>query len=82
MHLMLRWRPPTADPGENEVDQEMGDDTGAPASVKGEIAFYKPHRPPAVERALKILVRNATEEFGFAPRGVYDSIFRQTRQRT
>ena len=30
----------------------------------------------AVDHALKILVRNATEEFGFAPRDVYRGVFR------
>ena len=36
-------------------------------------------QPPAlvrtVDNALKILVHNATEEFGFAPRDVYDGVF-------
>ena len=35
----------------------------------------QPHAPvDEVDNALKILVRNATEEFGFAPRDVYDGV--------
>ena len=34
---------------------------------------WYPIRPKA-DDALKILIRNATEEFGFAPRGVYNGV--------
>ena len=47
-----------------DQDEEMVDETGQPQTQVDE-----------VDNALKILVRNATEEFGFIPRDVYEGVF-------
>ena len=47
------------DEDENDNDVEMADEVGQPS--------------PSVD--FEILVRNATEEFGFAPHDVYDGVF-------
>jgi len=56
--------------GSGDQDKDMVDEVGRPLALTGK-----------VENALKILVHNATEEFGFSPRDVYDGVFRlcQTR---
>ena len=50
--------------GNGDWDEDMVDEVGQPLALVG-----------TVDNALKILVRNATEEFGFAPRDVYDGVF-------
>ena len=43
----------------------------------------QPHAPvDEVDNALTILVRNATEEFGFAPRDVYNGVLDLPRERS
>jgi len=55
-----------------------GVDISASATDQDEIMVDvgQPQTPVdiAVDKAFKILVRNATEEFGFAPRDVYNAI--------
>ena len=48
----------------------MVDEAGQPQAWAGK-----------VDSALEILVHNATEEFGFAPRDVYNGVFRLPRTR-
>ena len=54
------------DGGRSATDRDVGtvDGTGQPQALMVN-----------VDDALKILVHNATEEFGFAPRDVYDGVF-------
>ena len=58
---------------------EMDDGTGAMTTDQDEDMAGALGQSTALEKkvdnALKILVRNATEEFGFAPRDTYDCIF-------
>jgi hypothetical protein len=54
-------------------DENVVDNTRTPATDQ---AVNEGVQSPALKRALEILVRNATEEFGFAPRDVHDGIFR------
>jgi len=68
-----------------EVDEEedcdgMGDCTGASATDQDENMVVD-KVDQLVDNALKILVRNATEEFGFAPRDVYNGVFNLSRTR-
>ena len=58
-------------------DEDTGDDIGAPATDQDENAvdWAGQFRTLDSDEALKILVRNAIQEFGFAPRDVYDAIF-------
>ena len=52
------------------------DDARTPTEPQEEKAVDNPEKSPErVEEALRILVRNVTEEFGFAPRDVYRGIF-------
>jgi len=70
---------------EEEGRGGMGDCTGALAADQDQPTADVAGQPPAsageVDNALKILVRNATEEFGFAPRDVYGGVFRLPRTR-
>ena len=52
-------------------DEDMADEAGQSQASMGKVG-----------NALKILVHNATEEFGFIPRDVYDGVFKlhQTRK--
>jgi len=67
---------------ENEDRDEMGDDISASATDQDEDMVDEAGPMDNVDNALKILVHNATEEFGFAPRDVYNGVFRlsQTRE--
>jgi len=65
----------------NEDRDEMDDDIGTSATDQDEDEDMiggegQPQAPMKVDDALKILVKNATEEFGFAPRDVYDGVFK------
>ena len=64
--------------GEEDCD-EMDNSIGASATDKDEDMMDEPGQPQTpvdeVDNALKILVRSTTEEFGFAPRDVYDGVF-------
>ena len=60
---------------------EMDDDIGTWATDQDEDEDMvggegQPQAPMKVDDALKILVKNATEEFGFAPRDVYNGVFK------
>ena len=64
--------------GEVQEDNcdEMCDGIGPSVTDQGELIVDDSDKPGnLVDNALKILLRNATEEFGFAPRSVYDGIF-------
>ena len=62
---------------EAEDSGEMGDTTGASAMDQDEKTADETLRATKkeVDDAFEILVRNATEEFGFAPRDVYNGVF-------
>ena len=62
---------------EAEDHGEVGDVIGASATDKDEKMADEMLQATEeeVDNAFEILVRNATEEFGFAPRDVYDGIF-------
>ena len=66
------------DGGSASGQDETDDNDGGLASGQDENMVdetYQPHTPvDEVDNALKILVRNATEEFGFAPRDVYNGV--------
>ena len=56
----------------NEID----DDTGGPSTTGHTTSMADAAgQSHSLGTALKILVQNATEEFGFAPRDVYDGVF-------
>jgi len=60
---------------EEEDRNEMGDSIGASVTHQDEKTTDGAGQLRAqVNNALNILVRNATEEFGFAPRDVYEGI--------
>ena len=54
-----------------DQDQNMADDASQPQAPVDN-----------VDKALKILVRNVTEEFGFAPRDVYNGVFNFTETKS
>jgi len=62
---------------EEEDCDETGDGTSASATGQDQTMADVTGKPRVdeVDDVLKILVRNATEEFGFAPRDVYDGVF-------
>ena len=63
---------------EEEDHEETDDDIGGSVTDQNENMVDETDRPQApvdeVDNALKVLVRNATEDFGFAPRDVYDAV--------
>ena len=60
---------------EDDCD-EMGDSIGPSVTDQGELMVDDPDKLRAlVDNALKILLHNAIEEFGFAPRSVYNGVF-------
>ena len=63
----------------NEDCDEMADGIGASATDQDVEMMDAANQPQAlvgkVDNALEILVRNATEEFGFAPSDVYSGFF-------
>ena len=73
-----RQREKVMEAGEKEDCDEMGDCARASAADQDENMIDEAGRPLAlvgkVDDALKILVHNATEVFGFAPRDVYNGI--------
>jgi len=83
---MEREKEKVVEAEENEDRDEMGNDISASATDQDEDIVDEAGQPRApidnVDNALKILVHNATEEFGFAPRDVYNGVFRlsQTRE--
>ena len=73
--------------GENVIEAEknvnpddMGNDPTAPATDRDEDMVDEAGQPLApvstMDNALEILVDNAIEEFGFAPRDMYDGVFK------
>ena len=63
----------------DEDRDEMDDDIGASATDQDEDMVSgegQPQAPMKVDNAFEILVKNAIEEFGFAPRDVYDGVFK------
>ena len=65
---------------EEEEDRgEKGDSIKTSAVAQDEIMGDQENRPQTspkiVDEAFRILVRNATEEYGFAPRDVYEGVF-------
>ena len=69
--------------GSASSQDEMEDEMEGSASDRDENMVDETDQPHApvddVDNALKILVRNATEEFGFAPRDVYKGVFNLPR---
>ena len=63
--------------GEQEDDWDgMGGGIRPSVTDQGELMVDDPAKLPALlDNAFKILLRNAIEEFGFAPRGVYGGVF-------
>ena len=59
------------------AEGEMGDGNRVSTTTtdEGNVVDKTDHPQAPVNNALEILVRNATEEFGFAPRDVYDGVF-------
>jgi len=73
-----------ADAAAMEDDHETGDGTRAPAADQDAIMANEatqPRAPVDMDKVFGILVRNATEEFGFAPRDVYSGTFDLPRTR-
>ena len=62
---------------EQEGDRDKMDDGTGPSVIdQDELVVDDPDKlGDSVDKAFKILLHNATEEFGFAPRDVYDGIF-------
>lgn len=54
----------------------------AGSNIKNDKALLSTASKDEVDDALKVLVRNATEEFGFAPRDVYQAVFELPLTRT
>ena len=66
-----------------EKDNEMGDDISASAADQDENMVNDDEvQVPAVDTALMILLHNAIEEFGRAPRDVFDGVFRFDETKT
>ena len=60
---------------EDDCD-EMGGGVGPSVTDQGELMVDDPAKLPALlDNAFKILLHNAIEEFGFAPRSVYGGVF-------
>ena len=82
---MEREKEKVVEAEENKDRDEMGDDISASATDQDEDMVDEAGQPRApmdnVDNAFKILVHNATEEFGFAPRDVYNGVFRLPRTR-
>lgn len=64
---------------EDKAEDETGDSARPPATDQdvnmGDDTDRSPVSQEEADNAIKILVRNATEEFGFIPRDVYNGIF-------
>ena len=67
---------------EEDCDKMDGVVALAPDQDENMVDETSQSQSPEVRNALKILVRNATEEFGFAPRDVYNGVFhlQETRE--